>query len=75
MAEALDTDLDGVFERVQKSVPLHRIGAPDEIAGVCVFLAGSDSSFMTGSTVMVDGGTHFVDAFAATVGDLGLKWG
>jgi NAD(P)-dependent dehydrogenase (short-subunit alcohol dehydrogenase family) len=35
---------------------LGRIGRPEEIARVAVFLAGDESSFMTGSAVVVDGG-------------------
>lgn len=35
---------------------LGRVGGPDEVARVAVFLAGSESSFMTGSVVAVDGG-------------------
>lgn len=36
--------------------PIHRIGKPEEIANVVVFLASDDSSFMVGSTVVIDGG-------------------
>jgi len=38
------------------SVPLRRIGEPHEIAGAVVYLAAPASSFMTGQTIVVDGG-------------------
>ena len=75
LAKVLDTDLDGAFEKIRDSVPLRRIANPSDIAGVFVFLAGDDSNFMTGSTVLADGGVHVVDAFAAGVGHLGAAWG
>src|ERR1035437_5560325 len=37
-------------------IPLDRMGDPDEVAAVALFLASDDSSFMTGSEVFVDGG-------------------
>jgi NAD(P)-dependent dehydrogenase (short-subunit alcohol dehydrogenase family) len=37
-------------------IPLDRMGNPDEVAAVALFLASDDSSFMTGSEVFVDGG-------------------
>ena len=36
--------------------PLRRIGEPDEIAGTAVFLASQAGSFVTGQTIVVDGG-------------------
>lgn len=36
--------------------PLGRLGEPDEVAKVAVFLAGDDSSYLTGQTVYPDGG-------------------
>ena len=44
------------LERVTKHVPLRRIGEPDEIAGAAVFLASRASSFVTGTTIVCDGG-------------------
>jgi glucose 1-dehydrogenase len=42
--------------RILSRTPLGRIGEPEEIASVAVFLAGTDSSYITGQTVFVDGG-------------------
>jgi NAD(P)-dependent dehydrogenase (short-subunit alcohol dehydrogenase family) len=41
---------------VQAKIPLKRFGSADEIATAALFLASSDSSFMTGSEISVDGG-------------------
>ncbi len=43
-------------QQLQSQVPMTRFGQADEIASVAVFLASSDSSYMTGSEVTVDGG-------------------
>lgn len=43
-------------EEAGKLHALWRIGKPEEIARVAVFLAGDDASFMTGTSVVVDGG-------------------
>ncbi len=37
-------------------IPMGRIGRPEEVARLAVFLASDDSSFMTGSPIIVDGG-------------------
>ena len=75
LTEVLHTDLDGVFKKMADNVPLRRIADPADMAGLFVFLAGDDSNFMTGSTILNDGGIHMVDAFAAGVGQLGGEWG
>jgi NAD(P)-dependent dehydrogenase (short-subunit alcohol dehydrogenase family) len=38
------------------TTPLRRIGEPDEIAGAAVFLASKAGSFMTGQSIVIDGG-------------------
>ncbi|KAI0908641.1 putative oxidoreductase [Ustulina deusta] len=56
----LTTKNPGVFkamqERVTTAVPMMRVGQPQEIADGVVYLAGGRSSFVTGATLMVDGG-------------------
>ena len=42
--------------RREAATPMRRIGEPDEIAGAAVFLAARASSYMTGQTIVVDGG-------------------
>jgi 3-oxoacyl-[acyl-carrier protein] reductase len=41
---------------IKKVIPMRRLGQPDDIARVAVFLAGPDSSYLTGQVLTVDGG-------------------
>lgn len=43
-------------EAIAGALPLGRIGEPDDIAAAAVFLAGSGASWLTGQTLVVDGG-------------------
>jgi NAD(P)-dependent dehydrogenase (short-subunit alcohol dehydrogenase family) len=56
--QTIDSQADpaGWLRLVEDSIPMGRIGRPEEIARVAVFLASDEASFMTGSIVAVDGG-------------------
>ena len=43
-------------KRSSIGTPLRRLGEPDDIAGAAVFLAGKSGAWMTGQTIVVDGG-------------------
>jgi glucose 1-dehydrogenase len=44
----------------ENKIPMHRIGEPSEIAKVAVFLASPAASYITGTTLYVDGGLTLV---------------
>jgi NAD(P)-dependent dehydrogenase (short-subunit alcohol dehydrogenase family) len=49
---------DGTFdeEKIRERIPLKRLGSPEEIANIVLFLCSDKASYITGSTIAVDGG-------------------
>lgn len=47
---------DDIKEEIAKKIPLKRMGTPQDVANVVKFLASSDSSYITGQVIHVDGG-------------------
>ncbi len=47
---------DPLYDRVLKSVPFGRMGTPEEVAEVALFLASAHARWVTGQTIAVDGG-------------------
>lgn len=50
--------LNEFTKAVQNRVPLHRFGAPEDIANLVAFLASDAASFITGAEYTIDGGTN-----------------
>ncbi|MFC7455810.1 SDR family NAD(P)-dependent oxidoreductase [Brachybacterium sp. GCM10030267] len=60
----IDTDIMGGTltderkEGMSSNIPLHRVGQPEEVAGLINFLVSEDSSYVNGTSISVDGGKH-----------------
>jgi len=50
------------IEAFAKTLPMKRVGRPEEIAAACLFLASEDSSYITGQTISTNGGRYMGSA-------------
>ena len=69
-AKMVGSNVEDVFARFMKDVPLPRVALPDEMAGICAFLASDDASFLTGTVIPVDGGAALVDVSGAVISSI-----
>ena len=49
---------DRLVERVAPTLPIPRLGTPEDVAGVAAFLASDDAAYITGETIHVSGGRY-----------------
>jgi len=45
------------MEAMRQVIPLKRIGKPEDVSGACMFLLSDAASFITGTELIIDGGT------------------
>lgn len=45
-------------EEVARGIPVRRIGTPDDVGGLAVFLASEQAGFISGETIVIDGGVN-----------------
>ena len=69
-AKIVGTNVEDIFTRFMKDVPLPRVALPDEMTGICAFLASDDSSFLSGTVIPVDGGAAIVDVSGAVISSI-----
>jgi citronellol/citronellal dehydrogenase len=60
LTEALEDYGEGAVADWERAVPLGRLGRPEEVASLIAFLASAGGAYVTGATIVVDGG---VDAW------------
>jgi NAD(P)-dependent dehydrogenase (short-subunit alcohol dehydrogenase family) len=56
LAQSEEEEIKQLKKRLITTVPMGRMGSPDEVAKVVSFLASDESSFVTGIDLSIDGG-------------------
>jgi len=55
-AEQADTTIEEIVKNISGTIPVNRLGQPDELASLITFLASDKAAYITGSSIAVDGG-------------------
>ena len=56
MVMAIPKDI--LESKILPQIPLNRLGKPDEVAGLIVYLCSDEAAFITGANVSINGGQH-----------------
>ena len=49
---------DVLDTKIIPQIPIGRLGRPEEIAGLCAYLASDEAAFLTGANLAINGGQH-----------------
>ena len=49
---------DVLDTKIVPQIPMGRLGKPDEVAGLCAYLASDEAAFLTGANIAINGGQH-----------------
>jgi len=49
---------DVLDQKIIPQIPMGRLGKPDEVAGLCAYLASDEAAFLTGANIAINGGQH-----------------
>ena len=56
---SIDKAFGDVLKGIVDSVPMKRLGKPEEMGAACVYLASENAGFMTGATLNINGGLYY----------------
>jgi glucose 1-dehydrogenase len=57
-------DTEAAYNNLMTLIPYNRIGVPEDIGKLAVFLASDDSDYMTGASIFIDGGMTVFEGFS-----------
>jgi acetoacetyl-CoA reductase len=49
---------DVLNSKIVPQIPVGRLGKPEEVAGLCAYLASDEAAFITGANIAINGGQH-----------------
>jgi 3-oxoacyl-[acyl-carrier protein] reductase len=65
MTEGLDDVGEDYLRRMAQSIPMGKLGEPEDIAYAVLFLASKEAKYITGQTLIVDGGQTLPESIDA----------
>ncbi|MCC7094218.1 MAG: SDR family oxidoreductase, partial [Ignavibacteriaceae bacterium] len=57
-------ETQNAYNNLMELIPYNRIGVPEDIGKLAVFLASDDSDYITGTSIFIDGGMTLFEGFA-----------